>query len=85
MYAVCYATMERNSFAYTSRLMSDRKPDPLPPDATSVEKWRTMTHNKPSRDALPPATGGLGITWRLLIIFGVIAAILLILNLIGGQ
>jgi hypothetical protein len=34
--------------------------DPLPPDPDSVEKWKQMPQNAPSRNALPPATGGMG-------------------------
>lgn len=30
----------------------------LPPDPDALEKWRNMPHNKPSRDAMPPMTGG---------------------------
>lgn len=59
--------------------------EPLPPDPDSVEKWQSMPQNKPSRDALPPATGGLSLSWRLLIILGIIIAVLVILSLIAGR
>ncbi len=30
----------------------------LPPDPDALEKWQQMPQNKPSREALPPASGG---------------------------
>jgi hypothetical protein len=31
----------------------------LPPDPDSVEKWKQLPQNPPSKQALPPATGGM--------------------------
>jgi hypothetical protein len=58
---------------------------PLPPDQESVEKWRNLPQNKPSRDALPPMTGGLGINRALLIGFGIIMAVIIIANRFFGR
>jgi hypothetical protein len=52
--------------------------EPLPPDPESLEKWRQLPHNRPSREALPPAAGGLRLATGLLIVF----ALLIILALI---
>jgi len=58
--------------------------DPLPPDPESVEKWKAMPHNKPSREALPPMTGGLG-SMRPLVIFAIIIGALILLSLLLGR
>lgn len=59
--------------------------EPLPPDEESVEKWRAMPHNKPSRDALPPMTGGLGMNRALLIGVGIVAVVITIASLFNGR
>lgn len=37
--------------------------DQLPDDPNALEKWRNMPQNKPSRESLPPVTGGLPWAW----------------------
>lgn len=37
--------------------------DQLPDDPNALEKWRNMPQNKPSRESLPPVTGGLRWAW----------------------
>jgi hypothetical protein len=59
--------------------------DPLPPDPESVEKWRSLPQNKPSRDALPPATGGLGMSRTLLFGFGALVLLALLISLLFGR
>jgi hypothetical protein len=59
--------------------------EPLPPDEESVEKWRALPQNKPSRDALPPMTGGLQVNRALLIGFGIVLAVVVIANLLFGR
>jgi hypothetical protein len=59
--------------------------EPLPPDEESVEKWRNLPQNKPSRDALPPMTGGLRVNRALLIGFGIVAVVIIIANLFSGR
>jgi hypothetical protein len=49
--------------------------DPLPPDPDSLAKWQNLPHNKPSKDALPPATGGLRWAFGLLIILSLLLLI----------
>jgi hypothetical protein len=44
-------------------------PEQLPPDSDAVEKWRNMPQNKPSREALPPLTGGSRWLTALMIVF----------------
>ena len=54
----------------------------LPPDPESVEKWEALPQNKPSRQALPPAAGGLGLSRvlfaGLLVVIVIITAVSLI-------
>lgn len=59
--------------------------DPLPPDPDSVEKWRGLPQNKPSRDALPPATGGLRMSRALLVGFGVLMLAAVVISLLLGR
>lgn len=56
--------------------------EPLPPDPDSLEKWRKMAQNPPSKQALPPMTGGSRMAVGLLIV----TAVLIILSLLlrGG-
>jgi hypothetical protein len=50
----------------------------LPPDPDSVEKWKQMPQNQPSKEALPPVA--LGARWILW--FTVLIAILIVLGLL---
>ncbi|MFN8449007.1 MAG: hypothetical protein U0521_10525 [Anaerolineae bacterium] len=59
--------------------------DPLPPDPESVEKWRSLPQNKPSRDALPPATGGLRLNRALLVGFGILMLAAVVISLLLGR
>jgi hypothetical protein len=54
--------------------------DPLPPDPDSLAKWRELPQNQPSKDALPPATGGLRWTWALLFLLTALIIISLLLQ-----
>jgi hypothetical protein len=47
----------------------------LPPNPDALEKWKNMPQNKPSRQAMPPATGGMRWAWALLIVLIVLAVI----------
>lgn len=41
----------------------------LPPDPDSDEKWRTLPQTTPTKQALPPASGGLlQVKWLLLLV-----------------
>ncbi len=57
----------------------------LPPDPDAVEKWRQLPQNKPSRQALPPATGGNALNRALLIGLIVIVIIVVIASLLSGS
>lgn len=59
--------------------------EPLPPDPESVEKWQALPQNKPSKDALPPATGGLQINRMLLIGLGVVMLVVVAMQLLAGR
>lgn len=50
----------------------------IPPDPDALEKWRNMPQNKPSRQALPPATGGMAASRWLVGFLLLIAALMLI-------
>ena len=50
----------------------------LPPDPDSVEKWKQMPQNQPSKQALPPVA--LGTRWILGIT--ILIAILIVLGLL---
>ena len=47
--------------------------------------WRSLPQNKPSREAFPPATGGLSLNRTLLVGFAVLALIVVVLSLILGR
>ncbi len=51
---------------------------PLPPDPDSLEQWKQLPQNKPSREALPPVGGGARFAFGLLIAM----AVLIILSLL---
>jgi hypothetical protein len=59
--------------------------DSLPPDPDSVEKWRNLPQNKPTRQALPPMTGGLHQSRMLLIGLGVLLLAAVIISLLLGR
>ncbi len=61
------------------------KPSQLEPDPDAVEKWRSLPQNKPSRQALPPATGGLSINRTLLLGFGLVMLVLIVVSLFFGR
>lgn len=51
-------------------------PDQLPPDQEAVERWKQLPQNKPSRQALPPATNPFGGSGRwLFIVIAIVAAL----------
>lgn len=56
--------------------------EPLPPDPDSLEKWKNMQQNAPSKDALPPMTAGNRWAFGLLIVMGVLIILALLLQ--GG-
>jgi len=55
--------------------------EPLQPDPESLAKWQALPQNQPSKEALPPMTGGI----RLALAFLVILTILLIVGLLQGR
>jgi hypothetical protein len=59
--------------------------EPLPPDPESVEKWRSLPQNTPSKAALPPMTGGLRISRALLIVGGILLVLAVALQLLAGR
>ncbi len=59
--------------------------DPLPPDPESVEKWRHLPQNKPSRQALPPMTGGLRMSRALVFGFGIFVLLAAVISLLLGR
>ncbi len=54
----------------------------LPPDPDSVEKWESLPQNKPSRQALPPAAGGLRMTRVLLVGLFVIIIVITVVSIV---
>lgn len=54
----------------------------LPPDPDSVEKWEALPQSKPSRQALPPAAGGLGMSRLLLLGMLVLIIVLAVVSLV---
>lgn len=56
------------------------KPE-LPPDPEAQAAWDKLPKNTPSRQALPPMTGGMRWTWGILLIL----AILIIFGLLQGR
>lgn len=55
--------------------------DELPSDPDALEKWRNMPQNQPSKQAMPPATGGTRWAWFFVIALG---ALVIIALLAGG-
>jgi hypothetical protein len=55
--------------------------EPLPPDPELLAKWQELPQNKPSREALPPMTGGL----QLAATFLIILTVLFIIGLLQGH
>lgn len=55
--------------------------EPVRPDPESLAKWQELPQNQPSKEALPPMTGGL----RLAFAFLIILAILLVVGLLQGR
>ncbi len=53
----------------------------LPPDPDAQAAWEKLPKNAPSRQALPPMTGGTRWVWGLLIIL----AIIIIFGLLQGR
>jgi hypothetical protein len=53
----------------------------LPPDPDSVTKWKQLPQNAPSKEALPPMTGGTRWVWGLLILL----AIVIVFGLLQGR
>jgi hypothetical protein len=51
----------------------------LMPDPEALAKWRELPQNQPSKDALPPLTGGLQPAW----LFVIILAVLLVFGLLA--
>jgi hypothetical protein len=54
-------------------------PESLPEDPDSLEKWKALPQNKPSKEALPPLTGGNRLLWGL-VIAGIVIALIVILS-----
>ncbi len=54
--------------------------NPLPRDPDSLAKWARLPQNKPSKDALPPATGGTRWAFALLFVFALVLIIGLLLQ-----
>ncbi len=55
--------------------------EPIPPDPDSLEQWKQLPQNIPSKDALPPMTGGLRwVGWLL-----VIVVIVILFGLLQGR
>jgi hypothetical protein len=55
----------------------------LPPDPDSVEKWESLPQNKPSRQAFPPAAGGLGLSRVLLMGLFVIIIVISVVSIVA--
>lgn len=55
-------------------------PEELKPDPDALEKWQQMPQNQPSKDALPPASGGLNWAWGLIVLLGVIVMIAVVMQ-----
>jgi hypothetical protein len=55
--------------------------EPLEPHSESLAKWEKLPQNEPSRESLPPMTGGI----RLAFAFLIILAILMIVGLLQGR
>lgn len=50
----------------------------LPPDDEALAKWRELPQNEPSRDALPPMTGGTRLAWFFLAALVVVIIVVLL-------
>jgi hypothetical protein len=53
----------------------------LPPDPGAVEKWRDLPEGTPSKEAMPPATGGASTIFGLVIPRGMLWIFLFVLAL----
>ncbi|PJF40749.1 MAG: hypothetical protein CUN54_04010 [Phototrophicales bacterium] len=61
----------------------DSSDDAMPSDPDALERWRKLPQNAPSKQALPPATGGTQLWGRwlwLLVIIGLLIAVSLLLR-----
>lgn len=54
--------------------------EPLEEDRESLEAWEKLAQNKPSKQALPPAAGGMRYGWALLLGFIVLIILALLLQ-----
>lgn len=52
--------------------------DQLPDDPNALEKWRNMPQNKPSRESLPPVTGGLRWAWLFVVLLVIVVLVSLL-------
>ena len=52
----------------------------LPTDPKALEAWENMPKNAPSKDAMPPMTGGTRWLWGVMLIFGLLALIAFLLE-----
>lgn len=50
----------------------------LPPDPDALERWQQLPQHKPSKQALPPAAGGLRWTWWLLALLAALVVLALV-------
>ena len=55
----------------------------LPADPKAVEKWQNLPQGAPSREALPPATGGTRWANRFMIGLAILLVVLLLLSKSG--
>jgi len=55
----------------------------LPPDPDSVEKWRQMPKNQPSKDAFPPVVLKPGWILGFVILVGILIVLALLLRGMG--
>jgi hypothetical protein len=53
----------------------------LPPDPDSLEMWQKLPQNQPSKQALPPATGGTQMAMRMGLAFLLILSAVIIIGL----
>ncbi len=68
--------------------ITDNQPvprDELPSDPDSLARWEELPHNEPSREALPPAAGGLRLARGLLFLLLLLVILGLLLNSGAGQ
>jgi hypothetical protein len=57
--------------------------DPLHPNPTDLEAWQKLEHGAPSREALPPVSGGLHWLRPLLIVMLILGVIFMVMFLQG--